>query len=648
MILLQGSNLARHFGPTILFEHVHVVVQEHARIALVGRNGAGKSTLLKILAGVEAPDEGVVSRAKEVHIGYLAQHSMLESTRSVWQEMVSVFEDFLQLQRQAERAAIRLAELAEDHQSAAYEQALKTYEQLQQAVESSDAYGYESEIKAVLAGLGFANDLLERSVSALSGGQKTRLALAKLLLERHDVLILDEPTNHLDLATLSWLETYLQQYKGALVVVSHDRYFLDKWATEVYEIEPQGMATYRGNYSQYLLEKEARWQQQLKLYKKQQAHIAKLEDFVARNLARASTTKRAQSRRKQLEKLERIEKPQGPSGSARFQFACREESGNVVLQLDDVAIGYQQPLVTGITGQIRKQQAVAIVGANGVGKSTLLKTITQHLPVLAGTVKYGAQVHIGYYDQDFSELTPRKTVLQELWDAHPLTNEKDIRTILGSFLFRGTEVEKPVAALSGGELARLSLAKLAMDQQNFLLLDEPTNHLDIDSKEVLEDALIAYDGTILFVSHDRYFINRIATSVLELTADGGTWYLGDYDYYISKKAEQTALAAQTNPTPLIDDTVAPPKQAYQDSKQMQRQKRQLERQLAGLEERLAAIEAEQHQIEQQLMEPQYASDHAQLNQWQQALQACHERQEQLLTEWEQVAWQLETEFGQDK
>ena len=543
MILLQGQNLARLFGASVLFDNIQITVQDHSRIALVGRNGAGKSTLLKILAGIEATDAGSVSKSKEVTIGYLDQHSAVDSSNTIWQEMLTIFAHLIQLSKEAEQAAFALGDpdLLEDEE--AYQKALERYDHLQHTLHEKNAYGYESEIRSVLHGFQFYEEDYDRPISQLSGGQKTRLALAKILLEKNDLLILDEPTNHLDIDTLAWLENYLIGYNGSLLIVSHDRYFLDKVATEVYEISRHKIQHYKGNYSYYLTEKATRLEQELKAYEKQQDEISKLEDYVARNLARASTTKMAQSRRKRLEKMDRMDKPKGDERSARFSFEIAKESGNVVLTLENGAVGYADTVLADpINLDIRKQQAIAIVGPNGIGKSTLLKSIISEIPLLKGRVQLGANVDLGYYDQELGNLSKNKSVLAEIWDLHPTLNEKDVRSILGSFLFSGADVEKTIPALSGGEKARLSLCKLALDQKNFLVLDEPTNHLDIDSKEVLENALIDYDGTLLFVSHDRYFINRIATSIVELSAEGSKLYLGDYDYYIEKKQQEAALA----------------------------------------------------------------------------------------------------------
>ena len=504
MILLQGQNLARLCGARVLFDNIQITVQDHSRIALVGRNGAGKSTLLKILAGIEATDTGSVSKSKDVTIGYLDQHSAVDSSNTIWQEMLTIFAPLIQLSKEAEQAAVALGDpdLLEDEE--AYQKALERYDHLQHTLHEKNAYGYESEIRSVLHGFQFYEGDYDRPISQLSGGQKTRLALAKILLEKNDLLILDEPTNHLDIDTLAWLENYLIGYNGSLLIVSHDRYFLDKVATEVYEISRHKIQHYKGNYSYYLTEKAARLEQELKAYEKQQDEISKLEDYVARNLARASTTKMAQSRRKRLEKMERMDRPKGDERSARFSFDIAKESGNVVLTLENGAVGYADKILADpINLDIRKQQAIAIVGPNGIGKSTLLKSIISEIPLLKGRVQLGANVDLGYYDQELGNLSKNKSVLAEIWDLHPTLNEKDVRSILGSFLFTGADVEKTIPALSGGEKARLSLCKLALDQKNFLVLDEPTNHLDIDSKEVLENALIDYDGTLLFVSHDR-------------------------------------------------------------------------------------------------------------------------------------------------
>ena len=553
MILLQGQNLARLFGASVLFDNIQITVQDHSRIALVGRNGAGKSTLLKILAGIEATDTGSVSKSKDVTIGYLDQHSAVDSSNTIWQEMLTIFAPLIQLSKEAEQAAVALGDpdLLEDEE--AYQKALERYDHLQHTLHEKNAYGYESEIRSVLHGFQFYEGDYDRPISQLSGGQKTRLALAKILLEKNDLLILDEPTNHLDIDTLAWLENYLIGYNGSLLIVSHDRYFLDKVATEVYEISRHKIQHYKGNYSYYLTEKAARLEQELKAYEKQQDEISKLEDYVARNLARASTTKMAQSRRKRLEKMERMDRPKGDERSARFSFDIAKESGNVVLTLENGAVGYADKILADpINLDIRKQQAIAIVGPNGIGKSTLLKSIISEIPLLKGRVQLGANVDLGYYDQELGNLSKNKSVLAEIWDLHPTLNEKDVRSILGSFLFSGADVEKTIPALSGGEKARLSLCKLALDQKNFLVLDEPTNHLDIDSKEVLENALIDYDGTLLFVSHDRYFINRIATNIVELSAEGSKLYLGDYDYYIEKKQQYVSIfSMQSSETLLV-------------------------------------------------------------------------------------------------
>ncbi len=645
MILLQGQNLARYFGPTVLFENIQITIQDNERIALVGRNGAGKSTLLKILAGIEPTDAGTVAKKKEVTIGYLDQHSAVDSTKTIWDEMLTVFAPVILLMKQAEQAATRLADEAVINDPDAMEAALKLYDTLQQEIHKQDAYGYESEIRSVLHGFKFYEEDLDRPISQLSGGQKTRLAMAKILLEKNDLLILDEPTNHLDIDTLAWLENYLIGYRGTLLVVSHDRYFLDKIATNVYEISRNKIHHYKGNYSWFLQEKAARLEQEMKQYEKQQEEIAKLEDYVARNIVRASTTKMAQSRRKRLEKMDRMDKPMGDERSVRFAFDIKRESGNVVMGVENPAVGYNgEVLAKPINLDLRKQQAIGIVGPNGIGKSTLLKSIIDQIPFIEGGVKFGTNVDLGYYDQELSKLSKNKTVLAEIWDLHPTMNEKDVRSILGSFLFTGNDVEKTISSLSGGEKARLALCKLALERNNLLMLDEPTNHLDIDSKEVLENALIDYDGTLVFVSHDRYFINRIATSILELSADGSKLYIGDYDYYIEKKQEEAellALLAEEQEEQLTDEVAPPVKSTYHASKEKAKLERKLSREITSLEEKLEEIESKIEEIETQLTLPEVFGDHEKVQEYNDDLLTLQDQQDVCMQEWEAKNLELE-------
>lgn len=536
MILLQVNQLCKYFGADLILSNIKLEVQTRDKIALVGRNGAGKSTLLKIISGQLSYDNGEIIQPKDVSIGYLAQNTGLQSTRSIWDEMLTVFQPLIEMEKDLRQLENKMAQLSPTENHEQYEQILKDYDHLQIKFKDNGGYQYEADIRSILHGLNFYEKDYLTEIASLSGGQKTRLALGKLLLTKPDILILDEPTNHLDIETLSWLEQYLQSYEGAILIVSHDRYFLDKIVHTVYEISQNKIEKYVGNYSQYLLLKAENFERELKQYEKQQDEIANLTNFVQKNIARASTTRRAQSRRKQLERMERLSRPLGVEKSASFNFHIDRQSGNDVLNINKLAIGYDGKQITeNIHLQITRGESIALIGPNGIGKSTLLKTIARKLTPIHGEIRMGANVSIGYYDQEQADLSSHKRVLNELWDDYPSSDEKDIRTVLGNFLFSQDDVLKPVSSLSGGEKARLALAKLYMQKANFLILDEPTNHLDLDSKEVLENALIDYPGTLLFVSHDRYFINRIASKVIELAPNGAIEYLGDYDYYFEKK-----------------------------------------------------------------------------------------------------------------
>ena len=657
MILLQVQQVMRRFGADVLFDNVQMDIQEHARVALVGRNGAGKSTLLKMIAGETVPDEGQISMRKGLTIGYLAQDQGLDSNNTIWEEMSSIFAELHAIEKRMHQLENQLSDPAIMNDEQAYQQTLKTYDQIQTEFQQKNGYGYQAEIRGVLHGFQFDADVYDKSVTALSGGQKTQLALAKLLLEKRDLLILDEPTNHLDVETLTWLESYLQSYSGALLIVSHDRYFLDRVVNEVYDLSHHEMVHYTGNYDQFVQEKAARIQAQWKHYEKQQAEISKLEDFVNRNIVRASTTKRAQARRKQLAKMDRLDRPDSDEKTAHFGFHAAKQSGNIVLTVKDAAVGYDGQILSEPDNlNIKKHEAIAIVGPNGIGKSTFLKSILGQIPFIKGQAVFGTNVVTGYYDQEQRNLNDKKTVLGELWDEHPTTPEKDIRTILGSFLFTGEDVDKPVHALSGGERARLLLTKLAMQNDNFLILDEPTNHLDIDSREVLEVALNDFDGTLLFVSHDRYFINQVATSVVEVSPEGTELFLGDYDYYIDKKQEQAEIAAaaasqaaekaaEAGAADSTSATTAAPhskgQQNYQASKQQQREKRKLERSVAALEEQMTALDEQATQIQTEMAQPEVSADVGKLQDLQKKLEAINTQQEQVETEWTEQAEALE-------
>ncbi|MDR2465013.1 MAG: ABC-F family ATP-binding cassette domain-containing protein [Streptococcaceae bacterium] len=597
MILLNGNDLARYFGSDVLFENIQIEIQDDSRIGLVGRNGAGKSTLLKILCGIEEADAGKISMKRGIKLGYLAQNTQLQSSETVWKEMIK---SFLPLMKMEER--MRDLELVLGIDSENQESVLKEYDQLQHDFKEQNGYGFESETRSVLHGFRFDESYYGKKISELSGGQRTRLAMAKLLLEKPEVLVLDEPTNHLDIETLTWLETYLQGYKGGLLIVSHDRYFLDKVTKTTLELSRRRLKKYQGNYSKYLQLKAKEYENELKEFEKQQTEIAKLEDFVNRNLARQSTTKRAQSRRKQLEKMEVLETPQGDEKSVHFGFYPNRISGNVVLTIEGADVGYVDVLSENIQMDIRRKEAIALVGPNGVGKSTLLKSIVGEIPFLKGKATLGTNVDIGYYDQEQSNLSGTKTVLKEVWDEHPTVPEKEIRTLLGGFLFTKGDVEKTIPLLSGGEKARVALAKLSMEADNFLILDEPTNHLDIDNKEVLENALIDFEGTLLFVSHDRYFINRIATKVVELSEEGGKTYLGDYDYYLEKKEEERLIEELEGENKKDEKANSSNFDSYKQSKEDQKKIRSIKRSIEKLEDEMAILEEELQEVNKGLEE----------------------------------------------
>ncbi|MCO4517413.1 ABC transporter, ATP-binding protein [Streptococcus infantarius subsp. infantarius] len=638
MIILQGNKIERSFSGDVLFDNINIQVDEKDRIALVGRNGAGKSTLLKILVGEEAPTSGEINTKRDLSLSYLAQDSRFESENTIFDEMLHVFDDVRSMESRLRKMEMQMAELTGD----AFDKLMSDYDRLSEEFRVKGGFTYEAEIKAILNGFKFDELMWQMKISELSGGQNTRLALAKMLLEKPELLVLDEPTNHLDIETIAWLENYLVNYQGALIIVSHDRYFLDKVATVTLDLTKHSLDRYVGNYSKFMDLKAEKLALEAKNYEKQAKEIAKLEDFVQRNLVRASTTKRAQARRKQLEKMERMDKPLAGQKSANMTFHADKVSGNVVLTVTDAAIGYDDQILSEpINIDVKKFDAIAIVGPNGIGKSTLIKSIVGQIPFIKGTSTYGANVEVGYYDQTQSNLTRTNTVLDELWNDFSTTPEVEIRNRLGAFLFSGDDVKKSVSMLSGGERARLLLAKLSMQNNNFLILDEPTNHLDIDSKEVLEDALIDFDGTLLFVSHDRYFINRVATKVLEISEEGLTLYLGDYDYYLEKKAELEELArmkeeeAQEKTTVVVEKA---PANDYQAQKANQKELRKLTRRITEIENQLEEIEAREEEINQVMLATNEASELIDL---QKELDELTEQQETLMLEWEELSEKVE-------
>jgi ATP-binding cassette subfamily F protein 3 len=653
-MLLQVTDITKSYGVTTVLSNISLQIEARERVGLVGVNGAGKSTLLQIIAGEIPYDAGNIVKAKETKIGYLKQNSGLQSEESIWNEMLKVFSHLLETEKELRKLEAEMADPELIRNEKKYEATMQRYATLSDSFRTQGGYEIEAKIRGVLHGMGFGDMPPDTAIHTLSGGQKTRLALAKILLEEPDLLMLDEPTNHLDIQTLTWLEGYLRSYPGAILVVSHDRYFLDALVDTIYEIERTASRRYTGNYTKYVETKQAEYESLSKQYEKQQDEIARMEEFIQRNIARASTTKRAQSRRKALEKMERIDKPLGELKRAHFAFEIEQTSGKEVLQVNDLSIGYGQnePLLRGISFQLRRGDTAALIGPNGIGKSTLLKTlIGQHQPS-SGTYQWGANVKIGYYDQEQKGLNPDNTILDEVWNAFPHLEEARIRTVLGNFLFSGEDVFKKIGSLSGGEKARVSLAKLMLEKANVLILDEPTNHLDLYSKEVLESALIDYEGTLLFISHDRYFLNKMAEQMLELSADHVTVYLGNYDDYIEKKQELEEMErlsleqeAAKKTANVARETGSKPAAAekgkahdYEADKQAKREERSRQRKIEQLEQDIARLEAEIAAIEEELAQPDVYNNYvlvqektAQLEERKTTLGKCYEQWEALLS-----------------
>ncbi len=639
MIIAQGHDLEKQFGANTLFKNVNFSIDANARIGLIGPNGVGKTTLLKIMTGEEEATHGEFTINKNIAVGYIAQENALGESKTIWEEMLSVFAPLINM---SQKIADLQKKMAASPQNA---ELLKQYDQLQFDFEQQGGYTYQADIKSILNGFNFPEATWSKKIGSLSGGEKTRLAFVKLLLRKPPLLLLDEPTNYLDLDTLDWLENYLKSYTGAILVVSHDQYFLDNLATQIFELQFGKLTVFKGNYSAYVAERQLRNRQQEEAYEKQQEKIKKDEEFIQKNIVRAKTTKRAQSRRKQLEKMDRITPPKHKN-KVRINFTSERPSGKEVLILRNLTIGYPgKTMVHDISLQINKGDRVAVIGQNGIGKSTLLKTIMKKLNPQNGSIKYGAALDVGYYDQELQLLDPTKTVIDTVWDRHKTMPEKDVRSILASFLFTAKDIDKTVGQLSGGQKARLTLTVLSLEHNNFLLMDEPTNHLDLEAKEVLEKALQDFDGTLLFVSHDRYFINQLANKIVEIKNGNAQVYEGDYNYYLNEKTKQNAVSASTSAnedTTVIDPEKNKNKLSYQEQKLRDSQKRKLQRAVENSENKIEELEKEQKDIQNQMADPEIATNFDKLGPLQEQLTEAQKQLAEANDAWEKALTELDS------
>ena len=635
-MLIQLNNVTKNFVVNEVFSNVKMEINDKDRVAIVGRNGAGKSTLLKIISGEIDFDNGERTVSKDTTIGYLSQEFIVREDLSIYEEMITCFNEIIELEKELEKISYELtSENIENNPGL-----LDKYDRLQNQVLTHKDYHYKSKIDSVLYGLDFDKEVFDKKISTFSGGEKTRLSMAKLLLSEPDLLILDEPTNHLDMENVAWLENYLSSYNGAIVIVSHDRYFIDKVVNVVYNLEFGKLKKYVGNYSNFLRQYEEDYEKNLKEYVSQQKDIKRLEEFVQKNIARASTSKMAKSRQKVLDKMVIIDNPRKDDKAANIEFRIKEQSGRDVLIINDLQVGYEEQVGQKYNFSVYKGDRLAIVGKNGIGKSTLIKTIAKKQKKLGGNIQYGSKVSLGYYDQKQAEFESSKTILNELWDEYPLMKEAEVRTVLGRFLFRGDDVLKIVRDLSGGEKARLQLAKLMLEKNNLLILDEPTNHLDITSKQVLEEALENYEGTILFVSHDRYFINKIANKVFDITEEGYNIYLGNYDYYLEKR-EQEKIAKKLKEEK-IAEAVVKEVNDYVLSKEEKRRIRKLERTRDELIVQIDELESNIKIVNEELMKEEVYTDAVKTQEWNGKLKKLTSELEEKNNSWLEIEEELES------
>ena len=642
-MILSCQNISKAFVENQVLKNVSFHIEDHEKAAIVGINGAGKTTLLRIIVGEMTPDDGQVVLARDKTLGYLAQNSTVDTSHTIYEELLSVKADLLRLEEKIRECENNMKHAEGD----ALEDLMKQYTSLTHAFETGGGYLYRSELVGVLKGLGFTEDEFSKPVATLSGGQKTRVALGRLLLQNPDLIILDEPTNHLDMNSIAWLETYLLNYKGAVLIVSHDRYFLDRIAGKVIEIDQSKATTFMGNYSDYAVKKEQLRVAAWNAYMNQQRDIKHQEEVIEKlkSFNREKSIKRAESREKMLDKIEVIEKPSEVRTDMKLTLTPRILSGNDVLTVEHLSKSFDShKLFTDVNFEIKRGEHVAIIGDNGSGKTTLLKILNGLVPADQGTFRLGSNVEIGYYDQEHHVLHSEKTLFEEISDDYPYLNNTQIRNVLAAFLFTGEDVFKRISDLSGGERGRVSLAKLVLSNANFLILDEPTNHLDIMSKEILEDALNGYEGTILYVSHDRYFINRTAHRILDLTEGQFVSYVGNYDYYLEKHDTVMAAIEASTPQSADADNTAATKAAesevkldWKAQKEEQARLRKKENDLKKCEEKIAELEARISEIDTEMSDPAIGTQVAKLQELSKEQTTCQEQLEKLYEQWEELA-----------
>ena len=638
-MILSCQGISKSFGEKVILEDASFHIEEREKAALIGNNGAGKTTLLRIIMEEIHADAGQVVLAKDKRIGYLAQYQDVQGHLSVYEELLSTKQYIIDMEERLRAMEVQMKNASGEE----LDRLMNSYTRLTHEFELENGYAYKSELMGVLNGLGFTEEDFTKQVATLSGGQKTRVALGKLLISKPDILLLDEPTNHLDMESIAWLETYLLNYPGAVFIVSHDRYFLDKVVTKVIEIDAGQVRMYAGNYSAYAEKKAQLRDAQYKAYLNQQREIKHQEAVIVRlkSFNREKSIKRAESREKMLNKIQRIDKPIEVQSQMRLSLEPRVVSGNDVLTVEDLAKSFpQQKLFSNISFQIKRGERVALIGNNGTGKTTMLKILNGLLDADAGSFSLGAKVQIGYYDQEHHVLHAEKTIFEEISDTYPTLTETQIRNMLAAFLFTGDDVFKVISSLSGGERGRVSLAKLMLSEANFLILDEPTNHLDIASKEILEEALNSYTGTVLYVSHDRYFINQTATRILDLTNQSVVNYIGDYDYYLEKKEELTekyAPTAQEATEEAKEETSSEGKLTWQQQKEEQARKRKQENELKKVEKRIEELETRDKEIDDTLVLPDVCTNVGRCAELSREKDKIQAELEELYEKWEELA-----------